>query len=135
MSNLSDTFVTSPVTLTTTSETTVATSPALTEGQVGPVYQGMRLQGVVNVTAGASTTAVVVRVRQGVGTGGALVGNAATHTLAATAIANVPFDVVDSAGVSGTALQWTVTVQQTAASGNGTVNQGSLSTILATTLP
>jgi hypothetical protein len=134
MANLSDAFVTSPVTLTTTAETAVATTPTFTEGQVGPAYQGMKVYGVVNVTAGTSTTAVVVRVRQGSGVGGALVGNAATHTLAAGAIANIPFDILDTAGVSGSNLLWTVTVQQTAASANGTVNQASLSTVLATSL-
>lgn len=80
------------------------------------------IEGTVNVTPGASTTAVVVRVRQGSLIGGTQVGPSITTTLAAAALGNVPFQVEDLASVANGGNQYVVTVQQTAGAGAGTVN-------------
>lgn len=119
--------ITASVTLVTTAETAVASfqfgqlfEPP-TPGAAVPVAPTI-VTGVLNVTAGTSTTAVVIRVRQGIGTGGAVVGNADTHTLAAGASANIPVKKEDLVGASA----YTVTVTQTAATGNGSVNSASI---------
>lgn len=77
------------------------------------------VEGQVNLTPGATTTAVVVRIRQGSGTAGTVV-KAMTHTLAAAATGNIAFHVADLAPVAGG--QYTLTVQQTGGSAAGTVN-------------
>ena len=78
----------------------------------------------LNVLAGTSATAIVVRCRQGVGTGGAQVGPSYTHSLAAGSIAQLQCKFRDSTGVpfapGGTA--YTVTVAQTSGTVAGTVN-------------
>lgn len=133
MANLNTSVVTA-VTVTGTTETTLVTSsPGVNQAQ--PSYEGMKISGVVNVTPGTSTTAVVIRVRQGSGTGGSLVGVAQTHTLAAGNSANIAYEVLDTAGNSGAGLLWTVTCQQTAAAANGTANIATITTTLATALP
>lgn len=114
-----------------TADTTVVTTAetaAVTSDPISPTSDGAELTiaGVVNITTGASTTAVVVRVRRGAGVAGALVGETETHTLAAAAQASIPFGVTDFPGaVSG--QQYTVTVVQTAATGNGTINNAYIS--------
>lgn len=117
----------SSVPLVTTAETVAVTiSPAV--AITAPSGEGVAIQGSVNVTAGTGTTAIQVRVRQGTSTSGTLVGQAVTHTLAAGATASVPVDQQDSSAsaLAGTADQWIVTVQQTGASANGTVNSATI---------
>lgn len=74
--------------------------------------------GTINFLAGTAATAVTVRVKT---SGGTLVGTAQLHTIAAGATANIPFTVVDQTGSPTASYQ--VTLQQTAATGNGTVNE------------
>lgn len=75
--------------------------------------------GSMNVTAGAGTTAVVIRCRQNTVVG-AQVGLSKTVTLAAAATAEIPFNFVDlAAAVSQT---YVISVQQTGGTGAGTVN-------------
>lgn len=119
MSNTSTVFSTTPVTLTTTSETALLSSTVNLENQ--PTGQGVSVNGNFNVLAGTGTTALTIRVRAGNGIAGALIGTAVTYTLAAGASATVPYGVLDPTLI-GT-VQYTVTCQQTGASGNGTVNQ------------
>jgi len=112
--------VTAAVTVLTTTETVAVTSDILPLSPIGG--EGYNVCGLVNITAGTATTAVVVRVRQNSLTG-TVVGNALTHTLAAAAVANIAFDVQDFSAAATPVAQYVVTVQQTAATGNGTVNQ------------
>lgn len=107
----------------TTAETVVATSTTFNVGNTGG--QGVMVGGVINFTTGASTTAVVIRVRRASLTG-ALVGEAQTHTIGAAVSANIPYEVLDTGVVDGSAQLWTVTIQQTAASGNGTSNNATI---------
>lgn len=77
------------------------------------------VSGQINVTPGTSTTAVVVKVRQGSGTSGTTV-KSMTHTLAAAATGNIAFRCVDESPAAGG--QYTVTLTQTAGAGAGTVH-------------
>lgn len=117
-----------------------------TEGAVGvsdivhylqPTGQGMKISGVLNVTAGTGTTAVALRCRKGSGTSGAQVGNTVSHTLAAGASASIAYEFVDVAPIvdpvstpTGSppqpANQYTVTIQQTGGTGAGTTNYGTI---------
>ncbi len=115
---------TTAVTATTTTETVVVTSDDLPLAASGG--EGVLVEGVVNFLAGTAATAVVLRVRQNTLTG-TLVGVAQTYTLAAGATASIPFAVLDSSAASTPSAQYVVTVQQTAATGNGTANLSTVS--------
>lgn len=113
-----------------------------TEGVVGisdsvhyvqPTGEGLLVQGVLNVTPGAGTTAVAIRCRKGSGTGGAQVGPTVNHTLAAAASGNIAYNFLDTAPVVDPITTptgappppgnlYTVTIQQTGGTGAGTVN-------------
>lgn len=110
----------SGITLVTTAETVVATSPQIyADANNGRV----KIYGHVNITEGAGGTAYVVRVRRGNSISGALVGVAETDTLAAASSETAPFSVEDAGWLNAAGgNQYCVTVQQTAATGNGTVN-------------
>jgi len=73
----------------------------------------------LNITEGTTGTAFVVRCRQGIGTGGALVGLAQTVTLAAAANGQFSFVFRDTSGLT---TAYTITVAETAATVAGTVN-------------
>ena len=80
------------------------------------------IEGTINVTPGTSTTAVVVKCRQGSLIGGTQVGPSLTQTLAATANGNIPFQFEDAAPVANAGNQYNITVTQTAGAAAGTVN-------------
>jgi hypothetical protein len=124
---LSAAQVTGSVTLVTTAETAAVTTPVLPVTPPGG-GQGLVIRGNLNVTTGASTTAIVIKVRQGSGTGGTQIGNTQTVTAAAAASYDLAFEVIDSSPVPSS--QYTVTVTQTAATGNGAVNQSEIETDL-----
>lgn len=98
--------------------------------------QGLIVRGTCNITAGAGTTAVVLRIRKGNQLTGALVGSALTHTLAAAATAQLYFEVLDNASVTAPqdpegaqsvgSNMYTLTVQQTGGTGAGTVNYATI---------
>lgn len=81
------------------------------------------IDGSLNITAGAGTTAVVVRCRRGNGITGTVVGVAETDTLAATNSGNIPFDFTDNAAPGNSFAGYSITVQQTGGTGAGTVNE------------
>lgn len=111
----------SAVTIPTTTETVVATLGPFTENQVSPA-QGVAFDGNINITTGTGTTSVTVRVRQGTGITGALVGVAQSQVATAGQTINIPISELDPTLVQPNA-QYVVTVQQAAASANGTVNR------------
>lgn len=113
----------SGTTLTTTSETTAVTTPAVSLANNG-IPQKVCIKGAVNVLAGTGTTALTIRCRIGSLTG-AVLGNPLTVTLAAAATGQFAFEFLDT-NMSNAALQYFITVQQTAASGNGTINQANV---------
>lgn len=112
------------VTATTTAETVAAVLPP--DSNLLPDAIGRVVRGYLNITTGAGTTAVVIRVRTGTTTGGTLVGAANTHTLAAGASASIPFSEIDTAAAAPANNQYCVTFQQTAATANGTANDGAI---------
>lgn len=104
------------VSLVTTAETAILSGiPAAGGSSSAQVSQ--TITGVINMIAGTGTTAVVVKCKT---SGGTQLGVSETDTLAAGSSENIPFMFVDQTGVPTTSYQ--ITVTQTAATGNGTVN-------------
>lgn len=111
-------------TLVTTAETVVATLSGVTMSRPG---QSIRLHGSVSVTTGATTTALVTRIRQDSLTG-ALVDEAITDTLAAAAGGTEGHDIVATHSPTGelAGATYVLTVSQTGATGNGACVHASL---------
>lgn len=110
---------TTDVTVTTTTETAVAQIDSVSTP--GPGYS-VSLDGHVDFTTGAGTTAVTLRWRQGSGIAGTLVGETEVPGVSASTRINVDASAVDTPGeIAG--QTYTCTIQQTAATGNGTVNK------------
>lgn len=101
-------------------ETVIYTTPAIQTGQ-GDGLVG--ITGTVNITPGTSTTAVVLRVRQG-GLTGTLVGFSPSHAVAAGAAQSISFGASDASGWTEQAGGgvYVVTAQQTGGAANGTIN-------------
>lgn len=114
---------TTDVTLTTTSETVVATLNGVSTGGRRDIH----LRGWAQVTTGAATTALTARIRRGTTVGGTLIGEVAAEQVAAAAgsTEEVEAEAVD-AGVELGGASYVLTVQQTAATGNGTALQASI---------
>jgi len=127
-------YVTAAAVSSPAAETAILSTDVITAGTpsdfpfgAGPAWPTLRPVKIVvnlNITEGTSGTAFVVRVRQGIGVGGALVGLAQTVTLAAAANGQFAFVFRDSSGVpfAGIGTAYTVTVAETAATVAGTVN-------------
>lgn len=111
----------SAVNIPTTTETVVATLGPFNENQAAPA-QGVAFDGNINITTGTGATGVVVRVRAGTTGTGTLIGVAQTQTATAGQTINIPIAELDPTLVQANA-QYVVTIQQTAASANGTVNR------------
>lgn len=101
-------------------ETAVLTTPILFAGS-GVV----RIVGSIDVTEGTGGSAYVVKLHQGNGTGGTLVGQALTDTVAAAASDLGGFSFEDASGLLGAVGggQYTLTVAETGASAAGTIVQ------------
>lgn len=112
------------VTLVTTAETVVATLTGVSTGQAG---QFIDLRGKANITLGASTTAVVMRVRRDSLTG-TVVGEVQTEQISSAAGSTEDHEIFRQESNAGEFVgrTYVVTVSQTAASANGTVNNASL---------
>lgn len=93
-------------------------------GQSWSVIRPVKIVVNLNITEGTSGTAYVVRCRQGIGIGGALVGLAQTATLAAAATGQFSFVFRDTSGLASgaTGTAYTITVAETGATVAGTVN-------------
>lgn len=105
---------------------TTAETVALVTSRVSTTYESdpINIEGMVNVTGGTGTTACVIRIRRGNGTTGTVVRAADTDSIAAGNTESFPIQGVDTPGdVAGQV--YSLTVQQTAATGNGTVNGAS----------
>lgn len=86
------------------------------------------VRGYINISTGAGTSAVVIKVKQGSATTGTLVGTADTVAVSASTAYSIPFCQVVPAGgtISYPGNQYCVTVTQTGATGNGTVNDAAI---------
>ena len=114
----------SDVTLVTTAETEGINSPEV----VAP-RQTVRVLILAwgQLTTGTGTTAVTPRIRRGTGTAGTLVGEANAETAKAAAGSTEPFFLLASeARADVDRVQYTLTLQQTAATGNGTLLQAAI---------
>lgn len=123
MSNLDSQQIAAAQTIVTTTELDCGTV-SLGGRNVG-TGEGLVISGCVNVTQGTNGTAVTVRVRKGEGIAGTVVGQALVSPLAAAAAGSIPFHAIDSAPADN--ASYSVTVQLTAATANGTVNGGGAS--------
>jgi hypothetical protein len=97
-------------------ETVIATVGVPNLGD-NPLISGVVVDGVLNITPGATATAVIIRIRR-TNLTGAVVGVAQTHTLANPASGSVPFTALDTAPVAG---NYVVTLATTGQSGAGAV--------------
>lgn len=118
-----DVDVTTDTTITTTIETVVATLTGVSTPRTGSV----RLRGWCQLTVGAATTTVTPRIRRGVDATGVLIGegNAVAVAGAAGSTDDVEVEGVD-AGVNLAAATYVLTIQQAAATGNGSALHGAL---------
>lgn len=114
----------------TTTETAVLvfTIPPLNN----PAGQGVEINASVSFTAGTGTTSAQVRVRQGNGVAGAVVGAIAQAPTTAGIENSLDALVLDPTLSYPTGNTYTVTVQQVGASGNGTMIYASAVTNPAT---
>ncbi len=116
------------VTLTTTAETAALTCTALPIN--APGAQGMQVMATVTGATGASVTSCQVRVRQGSGVGGAVVGGVFQESQGASSFYAMSVTVLDPSPPNPAV--YTVTVQQVGATGNGTVTLANMGLEVAT---
>lgn len=115
--------VTADTALVTTAETVVATVSGVTTGRAVNV----QLRGWAQLTTGTNTTAVTPRIRRGTTIAGTLIGEGNPVTIGAAAGSTEDFevDVVDS-GADIASASYVLTLQQTAASANGSCLQAAI---------
>lgn len=110
--------------LVTTAETVVATLAGVSTNQPG---QSVGLRGTYNITLGATTSALVTRIRRD-GIAGAVVGEVQTEQIFSAAGSTEDHEIYreDAGAGEFSGRTYVVTVSQTAATANGTVNNASL---------
>lgn len=111
----------SAITVTTTTETIAAQVTVSTDNAGATVT----LEGEVDLTTGTGTTAVTVQVRRGSTTAGPVVGSADVPAESAGARVVIPLQQIDSPGEVASQV-YSLTVTQTGATGNGTINNATL---------
>jgi hypothetical protein len=106
----------------TTAETAAITSDPITQSVDG---ESVTIRGQIGYLTGTGTTAVTVRVRQGTGLTGAVVGETLPFTIGAAADTQIPFQFTTApAGV--VRQSYTVSIQATGASANGTIKSAAV---------
>ncbi len=120
MTNIDSQAITAAQAIVTTTELDCGTVSL--GGNPVPQGEGVVISGAVNVTQGTNGTAVTVRVREGEGITGTVIGQALVTPVAAAAAQTIAFWALDTA--PGDNQTYSVTVQLTAATANGTVNGG-----------
>jgi len=115
---------TTDVTLTTTTETVLVSSPRIT---IPKDATRIVVWGYGQLTTGAGTTAVTPRIRRGAAITDALVGLATAENVKAAAGSTEAFFllVAEELGARDS-VRYSFTLQQTAATGNGTALQGTI---------
>ena len=126
MANVHAVHTTGATTVTTTTETVGATIGPFNINDPGG--QGILLEGILSITAGTGTTSVTCRLRQGTGITGTVVGNAVSQTVTAGNTYLLSPMALDTT-LSATNQQYVITVQQTGATANGTINYAVLSSV------
>lgn len=124
--NVYSASATADVNIPTTTETVVAT---LVVPAVPSAGYKVNLFGTVQVTAGTAATAATPRWRRGTDATGTLVGEGNPVTLAAGNTGEISHNAIDTPGeIAG--QSYVLTVQQTAATGNGTALQSAVTAIV-----
>jgi hypothetical protein len=124
LSEIGSAGATTDVSVVTTNETV-----AVTSDEVFVERGGARVVILAHciLTTGAATTTVTPRIRRGTTTAGTLIGEANAITIGAVAGSNEHFNIFGVDEVAGVdSVQYSLTVQQAAASGNGTVLSSSI---------
>lgn len=111
-------------TLVTTAETVVATLTGVSTAQPG---QSVGLRGKANITLGTGTTAIVSRLRRD-SVSGTVVGEVQTEQISSAAGSTEDHEIYHEDANAGefSGRTYVMTVSQTGASANGTVNNASL---------
>jgi len=118
------TTFTTDVAVTTTTETSVIASPAVTAPRDS---DDVCVIAWAQLTTGTMTTTVTPRIRQGTTTGGTLVGEANAETIKVAAAGTEPFYAMVCETRSNVAtVQYNFTLQQASANANGTALQGGI---------
>jgi hypothetical protein len=118
--------------VTTTTETVIGTITIPPENQ--PLgSDGIAIDGAMTGTAGAGTTAVTIRVRQGTVTG-TVVGAQVSSPVTASAGFVMPFSCLDATTSYPAGNTYVVTAQQTGATGNGSSFNVTITTTPSTPL-
>lgn len=111
------------VTLVTTAETVLRTLSGVSTGR----KVNVGLKGWVQLTTGAGTTAVTLRIRRGTDATGTLIGEATPVTVAAAAGSTELFDIETfDPGADLASATYVLTAEQTGATANGTALQSYL---------
>lgn len=111
------------VTITTTTEIAALTStPALPYN--APGAQGILVSGVVTGATGSGVTSCQVRVYRGTAITGTQVGGTLQEAQGASSFYSMDFHVLDTAPAAS--AQYTVSIQQVGATGNGTVTYAAI---------
>lgn len=113
-----------PIAVTTTAETVLAT---VNVGSTNGAQVQVTLEGLVVLTTGTATTGVTVRLRRGTDATGTVVATTGVETAIGAAGSTDPYPIqaVDTPGDVG-GQSYALTVQQAAATGNGSVTFASL---------
>lgn len=112
----------------TTAETAAVVSDPISTGSGA---EEITISGTISLTTGTGTTSVTIRCRRGNGITGTVVGETVPHTIGAAASVNLPYSFPDTPGEVAGQL-YTLTVQQTGASANGTINNASITVTIGT---
>ena len=107
--------------LVTVNETVVATTPAI---DTTPEGDQVVIEAAASVTTGATTSSIQARVRRG-GLAGPQVGPTYTRTIGAALTDHISMQVADVPGEVAEQV-YVLTIQQVAATGNGTANAASI---------
>lgn len=109
-------------TITTTSETIVATAPLInTSKPNGFVW----LHGHVNLTLGTGAASLILRVRRGTTVAGTVLGNPVACVVSASTTVRFAIDEIDTY-VDSSGIQWVLTAVVGSATANSTVNEAAL---------
>ena len=120
--------VTANVTVTTTSETVAVSSGGVKMPR--PTARVLIIAWCL-MTSGAGTTSITARVRRGTATSGTLVGEANLQSLAVAAGGNESvFKMVSEARADEESVEYSLTVEQAAATGNGTVLEAAIAVLV-----
>ena|SRR5215469_2112567 len=120
---MGNTWSTTLVNSTGTTEAVALTSPAVSTGL--PSTSAVLINGKLNILTGSGGTLITIKCRQGSSASGTQVGGTETVTTVAATDVQVPFSFIDTSPVAANS-QYSITVTEN--SGTWTVNFGTIAT-------